>query len=183
MAEMVCKSTTVQFQSKGGTCCDVCDAGEAMPPARRDSVGLRPPECSSVVIVSARFGHMAAVFVSPGTYVKAECDRTRTTQCAPCQSGRYTATKNHLSSCHICTVCSASESCCTPPDLPNTHTDTHTLALAGNQPLILFFFSFVLQQFVTAQPNLVVSHTQRQFLFVCMCTCIHVSINILTTTY
>lgn len=59
-----------QFYSKGGRCCDVCDAGR---------------------------------------YVKADCDGNKGTQCALCPNGFYTATRNHMSSCHRCRVCSSSE--------------------------------------------------------------------------
>ncbi|XP_075897142.1 tumor necrosis factor receptor superfamily member 5 [Nelusetta ayraudi] len=44
-----------------------------------------------------------------GTYVKADCDGNKGTQCEPCQQGFYTATKNHMSSCHLCRACSRSE--------------------------------------------------------------------------
>nr|XP_046255211.1 tumor necrosis factor receptor superfamily member 5 isoform X2 [Scatophagus argus] len=42
-----------------------------------------------------------------GSYMKAECDSTKETECAECGRGLYTATKNHLNKCHICRDCSS----------------------------------------------------------------------------
>uniref|UniRef100_A0A674MZ77 TNFR-Cys domain-containing protein n=1 Tax=Takifugu rubripes TaxID=31033 RepID=A0A674MZ77_TAKRU len=42
-----------------------------------------------------------------GSYVEAECDGNRPTKCAKCEHGFYTATKNHMKSCHLCRVCSS----------------------------------------------------------------------------
>uniref|UniRef100_A0A3B4Z704 Tumor necrosis factor receptor superfamily member 5-like n=1 Tax=Seriola lalandi dorsalis TaxID=1841481 RepID=A0A3B4Z704_SERLL len=44
---------------------------------------------------------------SAGTYVQADCDGSKPTKCAKCEHGRYTATKNHLNKCQICSVCSS----------------------------------------------------------------------------
>ncbi|XP_041797995.1 tumor necrosis factor receptor superfamily member 5 isoform X2 [Chelmon rostratus] len=43
-----------------------------------------------------------------GWYMKAECAGTKATECAECGHGLYTATKNHLSNCHVCKDCSSS---------------------------------------------------------------------------
>ncbi|RVE62749.1 hypothetical protein OJAV_G00161250 [Oryzias javanicus] len=55
---------------------------------------------------------------SAGYYVQTECSKNQTTKCAVCHHGTYTATKNHLSRCHVCKTCSSQnhlkqESCCT----------------------------------------------------------------------
>ncbi|XP_056902095.1 tumor necrosis factor receptor superfamily member 5 [Takifugu flavidus] len=42
-----------------------------------------------------------------GSYVEAECDGNQPTKCAKCEHGFYTATKNHMKSCHLCRVCSS----------------------------------------------------------------------------
>lgn len=149
MAKVPACDTEEQFRNKGGICCDVCDAGRSTVPAVCNSFGavcnsfgLRPSECDGFRHFS-QFTHVAALFVSPGKYVKAECDNYKATQCVPCQDGFYTATKNHMSSCHLCRVCSPSESCSTVLELLNAHTRTrrHTLALAGYQPLVQFFLT------------------------------------------
>ncbi|KAM9851747.1 tumor necrosis factor receptor superfamily member 5 [Aulostomus maculatus] len=41
-----------------------------------------------------------------GTYVKAHCDGEKQTQCVICEHGRYTATNNHMTECHVCKNCS-----------------------------------------------------------------------------
>ncbi|XP_076592582.1 tumor necrosis factor receptor superfamily member 5 [Chaetodon auriga] len=43
-----------------------------------------------------------------GWYRKAECDGTKATECDECRRGFYTATKNHLTNCHVCRDCSPS---------------------------------------------------------------------------
>ncbi|TMS11045.1 Tumor necrosis factor receptor superfamily member 5 [Larimichthys crocea] len=43
-----------------------------------------------------------------GSYMKAECDGTKQTECAKCGRELYTATKNHLTKCHVCKSCSSS---------------------------------------------------------------------------
>lgn len=45
-----------------------------------------------------------------GSYMKAECDGTKQTECAKCGRELYTATKNHLTKCHVCKSCSSSKS-------------------------------------------------------------------------
>ncbi|XP_034730192.1 tumor necrosis factor receptor superfamily member 5 isoform X1 [Etheostoma cragini] len=40
-----------------------------------------------------------------GEYMKAECDRTKRTECAKCDCGFYTATKNNLLNCLPCMEC------------------------------------------------------------------------------
>ncbi|XP_029359963.1 tumor necrosis factor receptor superfamily member 5 [Echeneis naucrates] len=42
-----------------------------------------------------------------GKYVKADCDGSQQTQCAECGKGLYTATKNHLNQCRVCSKCSS----------------------------------------------------------------------------
>lgn len=42
-----------------------------------------------------------------GSYMKAECDATKKTDCEKCGRGVYTATKNHLKSCQVCKDCSS----------------------------------------------------------------------------
>nr|XP_020466566.1 tumor necrosis factor receptor superfamily member 5-like [Monopterus albus] len=42
-----------------------------------------------------------------GKYVQSDCDSTKTTQCAECGGGFYTATKNYLNKCHVCKDCSS----------------------------------------------------------------------------
>ncbi|XP_069551752.1 tumor necrosis factor receptor superfamily member 5 [Brachyistius frenatus] len=43
-----------------------------------------------------------------GTYIKTECGATKPTDCVKCGHGFFTATKNHLLSCHVCKICSSS---------------------------------------------------------------------------
>ncbi|XP_054638458.1 tumor necrosis factor receptor superfamily member 5 isoform X3 [Dunckerocampus dactyliophorus] len=43
----------------------------------------------------------------PGSFVQADCDDAKKTQCGACGRGLYTATRNHLSSCIVCRQCSA----------------------------------------------------------------------------
>lgn len=118
-------------------------------------VGPRYPRCATVLGCGLRvcvgfhhfsqFGHIAALFVSPGTYVKADCDGNKGTQCEPCQQGFYTATKNHMSSCHLCRACSRSESCSTALELLNTHMDTHAHTCWKPATCTFHFFFFYLQ--------------------------------------
>lgn len=81
-------------------------------------VGLHPPRatvfsCGLRLCVSSHrfihFGYMAALLASSGSYLKEECNKTNGTRCEPCERGLYTATKNHMSSCQHCRVCSKSE--------------------------------------------------------------------------
>ncbi|XP_061675802.1 tumor necrosis factor receptor superfamily member 5 isoform X2 [Syngnathoides biaculeatus] len=44
-----------------------------------------------------------------GKFVRADCDHSRQTQCDDCGRERYTATRNHLTSCLLCKLCSASD--------------------------------------------------------------------------
>lgn len=44
-----------------------------------------------------------------GTYVQADCDGTKKTECVGCGRGLYTATKNHLNKCQKCKECSRSK--------------------------------------------------------------------------
>ncbi|XP_026226404.1 tumor necrosis factor receptor superfamily member 14 [Anabas testudineus] len=41
-----------------------------------------------------------------GQYVKDVCNATKSTVCATCKEGHFTATTNGLTTCHICRVCS-----------------------------------------------------------------------------
>ncbi|XP_030249447.1 tumor necrosis factor receptor superfamily member 5 isoform X1 [Sparus aurata] len=43
-----------------------------------------------------------------GTYMKAECDGSKATECAECEDRQYTATINHLKTCQACKLCSPS---------------------------------------------------------------------------
>uniref|UniRef100_A0A671WLD9 Tumor necrosis factor receptor superfamily member 5-like n=1 Tax=Sparus aurata TaxID=8175 RepID=A0A671WLD9_SPAAU len=45
---------------------------------------------------------------SSGTYMKAECDGSKATECAECEDRQYTATINHLKTCQACKLCSPS---------------------------------------------------------------------------
>uniref|UniRef100_H3CRH2 TNFR-Cys domain-containing protein n=1 Tax=Tetraodon nigroviridis TaxID=99883 RepID=H3CRH2_TETNG len=42
-----------------------------------------------------------------GSYMKAECDGTKATECAECGRDYFLATQNHMRKCHACTVCSS----------------------------------------------------------------------------
>ncbi|XP_071326525.1 tumor necrosis factor receptor superfamily member 5 [Trachinotus anak] len=42
-----------------------------------------------------------------GMYVQAECESSQTIRCARCEHGHYTATRNHLTKCQPCRVCSS----------------------------------------------------------------------------
>lgn len=82
---------------------------------------------------------IAALLVSPGSYLSEECNETKDTQCAPCKVGLYTATKNHMSSCHHCRVCSPGRLDNTALELPNRHTNLQ--AHAVNQPIVRFTYA------------------------------------------
>lgn len=66
--------------------------------------------------------------------MKAECEETKATQCAECERGLFTATKNHLNKCHVCTVCSSSKS---HTEL-YMHEHTHTLSVLEGQTGLFF---------------------------------------------
>ncbi|XP_026173324.1 tumor necrosis factor receptor superfamily member 5 isoform X2 [Mastacembelus armatus] len=42
-----------------------------------------------------------------GMHMQTECDGKKMTECAKCGPGLYTATPNHLNSCHVCADCSS----------------------------------------------------------------------------
>lgn len=131
--------TKDQYLSKTGNCCDRCDAGQSASFSDISSVFHRRTLLKVFVIcclflvsspVLPRYSacHLhsspappdiapssVSVLISilSGSYMKAECGGgggAEVTECAGCGRGLYTATKNHLTSCHICRVCSPGKS-------------------------------------------------------------------------
>ncbi|XP_054638457.1 tumor necrosis factor receptor superfamily member 5 isoform X2 [Dunckerocampus dactyliophorus] len=66
----------------------------------------------------------------PGSFVQADCDDAKKTQCGACGRGLYTATRNHLSSCIVCRQCSASNNQRTAKEC-TAHKDTVCGCLTG----------------------------------------------------
>lgn len=134
MAETPCDSQK-QFRKKDGRCCNVCDAGR-FTPAKRDS--FRRWTLCRFSPINPLWLHRRFV-VSPGSYLKKECDGSMDTQCVPCEDGLYTATKNHMSSCHHCRICSPGKSDNTVLHLLNRHMNMQRHAV--NHPLVHFIYA------------------------------------------
>lgn len=145
MAKTPCENQ--RFRNKEGRCCDFCDAGRSTLP-KEQQLWAAASDFVSQLSSFQPLDYIAALPLSPGKYVKEECTEKKPTQCAPCENGLYAATKNHMTSCHHCRVCSLSELGNTVLELLRKHMDTqHTHAV--NQSI----FSF----------------TCNSFMFVCCC--------------
>lgn len=126
-----------KFVNKNRQCCDRCKAGQSItwsfhylsffsPWVTNFFIGLCPlctvsPLCVNTQLFSVRLElylhdiwfvriSLFSQLSSSGTYMKAECDGSKATECARCEDGQYTATINHSKKCQACRDCSHSKS-------------------------------------------------------------------------
>lgn len=131
-AEMNCPSEDT-YTSKDGRCCDRCHAGQSDVTNLHHlcfffflsffffvwlwnhSVNITDCVLCLSIFLLCLHSSLTSDFISlfsqllSGTYVQADCDGTKKTECVGCGRGLYTATKNHLNKCQKCKECSRSK--------------------------------------------------------------------------
>lgn len=76
-----------------------------------ESITALRPVLIPVIIVNTRFIHLSSLCVPfSGSYLKAECDGSKPSECAECGRGHFLAAQNHMKRCHDCTVCNSGRS-------------------------------------------------------------------------